>query len=530
MHLARAHVACADAALAAGDDFAGASRHLERAEQLLGPRPADDDLATIRRMQATCATEARRSGRRGGSRRGSACCSPTVFRTSAGTRGGRSPRPGATRPGETRAMPTRPTGKRSSSSPRTAPCASTPPILRSYGRFPPRRGPRARGARRLRAGRGGGGEPPVRSGRRRAVGARRLGLPVEKISRSWYRHSRRRAVELAVRAEGCVPTHRAGVRADSREFCARSGRGEEVFRGRGYSRAVTSISAEPISTEPIVVELRPRGPYSLRLSARHGSDATRIVRDGVVATTLAVNGGELERARAWQRPDGLVCLEAASEEGIDRMRFVLGLDDDHSEFLRRFADDPLIGRATRHLRGLRPLRTATVAHALLRAVAGQLITASRAREIERTVVRAATRRARRPPRRPHRGRARTLLTCRAAEPRARRPPRRHPDPALPRNRARDLQVARHGNRREAARARTRPRSVVGRRRLPRGARPLRARPGTRPRAREARFGALGTPRRGRGDGRSARALRRVGGARERVHAGGIPLRTRRLAE
>src|SRR5207253_2836142 len=44
----------------------------------------------------------------------------------------------------------------------------------------------------------------------------------------------------------------------------------------------------------------------------------------------------------------------------------------------------------RMVRGLRPLRTATVAHALLRAVAGQLITARRAREIERTVIRAAT--------------------------------------------------------------------------------------------------------------------------------------------
>jgi 3-methyladenine DNA glycosylase/8-oxoguanine DNA glycosylase len=50
----------------------------------------------------------------------------------------------------------------------------------------------------------------------------------------------------------------------------------------------------------------------------------------------------------------------------------------------------LIGEATRRLRGLRPVRTATVAHALLRAVAGQLITAKRAREIERVVVRAAT--------------------------------------------------------------------------------------------------------------------------------------------
>ena len=52
---------------------------------------------------------------------------------------------------------------------------------------------------------------------------------------------------------------------------------------------------------------------------------------------------------------------------------MLALDDDHTEFLRRFADDPLLGRASKHLRGLRPVRTATVAQALLRAVCGQLI-------------------------------------------------------------------------------------------------------------------------------------------------------------
>ena len=53
----------------------------------------------------------------------------------------------------------------------------------------------------------------------------------------------------------------------------------------------------------------------------------------------------------------------------EKLRWVLALDDDHSEFLRRFRDDPLIGRATVHLRGLRPVRTATVAQALLRASA-----------------------------------------------------------------------------------------------------------------------------------------------------------------
>jgi 3-methyladenine DNA glycosylase/8-oxoguanine DNA glycosylase len=66
---------------------------------------------------------------------------------------------------------------------------------------------------------------------------------------------------------------------------------------------------------------------------------------------------------------------------------VLALDDDHSEFLRLFARDELVGPATKHLRGLRPLRTATVAHALLRAVAAQLITMQEARSIERRVIR-----------------------------------------------------------------------------------------------------------------------------------------------
>ncbi len=140
----------------------------------------------------------------------------------------------------------------------------------------------------------------------------------------------------------------------------------------------------------LTARVRPRGPYSLRLSARHGSDATRMVRDGVLTATLDT-GKRLEQARAWQQEDGTVCIQALSDEAVEQMRFVLAVDDDHSEFLRRFARDPLVGLATRRLRGLRPLRTATVAHALLRALAGQLITASRARQIERTVVRAATR-------------------------------------------------------------------------------------------------------------------------------------------
>jgi len=129
--------------------------------------------------------------------------------------------------------------------------------------------------------------------------------------------------------------------------------------------------------------IRPSGPYSLRLSARLATDATRQFRNGRL--TVALPGGEV--AGAWQRPDGIVLIRSESEAGLDRLRFVLGLDDDHSEFLERFADDPLIGRATLVLRGLRPLRLATVAHALLRALAGQLVTWHQAKEIERNIIR-----------------------------------------------------------------------------------------------------------------------------------------------
>jgi 3-methyladenine DNA glycosylase/8-oxoguanine DNA glycosylase len=130
----------------------------------------------------------------------------------------------------------------------------------------------------------------------------------------------------------------------------------------------------------------PRGPFSLRLSARLAGNATRTTADGPLVAALATGG----LGKAWQQPDGVVQLRAPGEAGIEELRFVLALDDDHSEFLTRFRDDPLLGRALPRLRGYRPLRLPTVTHALLRAVAGQLITARRAREIERTVIRAVT--------------------------------------------------------------------------------------------------------------------------------------------
>jgi 3-methyladenine DNA glycosylase/8-oxoguanine DNA glycosylase len=132
----------------------------------------------------------------------------------------------------------------------------------------------------------------------------------------------------------------------------------------------------------VELEVRPRGPYSLALSARLAGDATRRIRDGVV--TARCGGGT---ARAWQAPDGTVRIRSESVAAAEKLRWMLALDDDHSEFLRRVAADPLLGRTSKHLRGFRPVRTATVAQALLRAVCGQLVDWKTARTLERKVIR-----------------------------------------------------------------------------------------------------------------------------------------------
>ena len=132
--------------------------------------------------------------------------------------------------------------------------------------------------------------------------------------------------------------------------------------------------------------VRPKGPYSLAFSARFSSDATRTFREGVLTAVLA-KGGRPELARAWQATDGTVTIRAESPETVERMRWILALDDDHSGFLRAVRDDPMLGPASRRLRGLRPLRVATVAQALLRAFCGQLIEAKRARRLEQTIIR-----------------------------------------------------------------------------------------------------------------------------------------------
>ena len=130
----------------------------------------------------------------------------------------------------------------------------------------------------------------------------------------------------------------------------------------------------------------PRGPYSLALSARLAGDATRTFRDGLLTQALAFDG-RVELTRAWQSPSGTVTIRSESTAAAERLRWLLALDDDHSPFLVRVRDDPMLGRASRELRGLRPVRVPTVAQSLLRAFCGQLIEAKRARRMEQTIIR-----------------------------------------------------------------------------------------------------------------------------------------------
>lgn len=150
-----------------------------------------------------------------------------------------------------------------------------------------------------------------------------------------------------------------------------------VFAGGkvSTSRPETNLTAEVV----------PHGPYSLALSARGAGNACTRFRGGLLTVLFEIDG-RIELAEAGQRPDGTVVLRAASTCGLEAFRFRLALDDDHSAFLERFARDPLLGPSTRFLRGLRPIRLATIAHALLRALCGQLITAGEARAIEARVI------------------------------------------------------------------------------------------------------------------------------------------------
>lgn len=117
----------------------------------------------------------------------------------------------------------------------------------------------------------------------------------------------------------------------------------------------------------------PSGPYRLRLMRRSGTWNAPLA-DGTTAT-------------AWQLSDGRVVVRAETPTALEQARYMLALGDDTTGFHQRFDHDPLLGAAARAFTGYRPLRLATVTHAALRAICGQLIEARRALAIERSILR-----------------------------------------------------------------------------------------------------------------------------------------------
>ena len=135
-----------------------------------------------------------------------------------------------------------------------------------------------------------------------------------------------------------------------------------------------------------------RPTWTFRLGRASMDGLLRRRGDGLVRL-LHAGGAPVVVAAAQPAPDHVVfAARAASEEvaraGIERMRFVVGVDDDLREFHERFRDDPVIGAAVRAHPGLRVRRTPTPWETLASAITEQLIEFERAVLIQRRMIRA----------------------------------------------------------------------------------------------------------------------------------------------
>jgi DNA-3-methyladenine glycosylase II len=138
------------------------------------------------------------------------------------------------------------------------------------------------------------------------------------------------------------------------------------------------------------VEARPRWP--LRLPRAGAPDGVQQVRGGVLHRLLRIDG-ERVHVRAAQPSAERVVIGAfaprrdLAEEGIARMRFALGVDDDLRPFWDMARDDPLLGALVRRRPWLRPWRRPEPFEALAWAITEQLIDFPRAAAVQRRIVR-----------------------------------------------------------------------------------------------------------------------------------------------
>jgi 3-methyladenine DNA glycosylase/8-oxoguanine DNA glycosylase len=132
--------------------------------------------------------------------------------------------------------------------------------------------------------------------------------------------------------------------------------------------------------------VRPRWAFRLR---RAGTpDGLLRLRSGALQRLIHVGGeavltGVVQPARDRVVFGARARTAPAAAEGIERLRFACGVDDDLAPFHAAFGDDPLIGRVVRADPGYRPTRRPDPWEALFAAICEQLITYDRAVEIQR---------------------------------------------------------------------------------------------------------------------------------------------------
>ena len=147
------------------------------------------------------------------------------------------------------------------------------------------------------------------------------------------------------------------------------------------------MSAAPHAVEARVW-VRPPWPFRLGggsadgLMRRRGAALQRLLHVDGEPVLVGILQPDAERVLFAARAD----TEAAAEEGIARMRFATGVDDDLRPFHDAFRDDPVIGRAVRAHPHLRVRRRPDPWEALAAAVTEQLIEFERAIAIQRRLI------------------------------------------------------------------------------------------------------------------------------------------------
>jgi 3-methyladenine DNA glycosylase/8-oxoguanine DNA glycosylase len=136
------------------------------------------------------------------------------------------------------------------------------------------------------------------------------------------------------------------------------------------------------------VEIRPPWPFRL---PGGGLDGVLRRRGSVLERLLRVDGEPVLVRAAQPARDAVVvgawsADRAAAEEGVARMRFALGVDEDLRAFYDAFRGDPLIGRSLRSRPHLRITRRPDPFEALACAVCEQLIDFDRALAIQRRMI------------------------------------------------------------------------------------------------------------------------------------------------